>query len=407
MEGSVITACVIAIGDELLCGRTVDTNSGFIQRQLQKFGIEVNRVIVVHDNKHDIAQALDTSDQKLIFITGGLGPTHDDITVESIATWAKVPVVIDKNVEADLKSRCSDSNTEYHKGMAKQAMTPQGMNTLKNPVGSAPGQVGEFNGTTIVLLPGVPAELKGLWPLVEDALGLNIADTNYFRFRTTGLSEPKISKMCEKIRSQYSGLVWSWWLSKWGVDVQVSGPDSELVKIVKAKLRHELGDSIFASGDKELNQQIGELLVESGKTVSVAESCTAGMVGAVLTEIPGASAYFVGGVLTYSNEIKTQLLNVPVHLLEKSGAVSQECATAMAVNCREKFNTDYAISVTGISGPDGGTESKPVGTTWIAVASHNKCKVKKFRFLAHRQRSRELAVAMALTMLRQEYNPAG
>ncbi len=400
MEVSNINARIIAIGDELLCGRTLETNSNFIQRQLLKYGIDVERVTVVHDNKSDIMSALDEAGQQLIFVTGGLGPTPDDMTVDVLAAWANVPIVIDQTVEADLKKRCADRGTEYHFGMAKQAKLPQGMKALKNPVGSAPGQVGNFSGATVVLLPGVPAEMRGLWPLVEAELGLSGNSNKSFRLRTVGLSEPSLSEKTESVRDKYPELLWSWWLSKWGVDVQASGPDSDALDSAEKILRTELGDSVYASGEIELSQTVGELLLESGKTVAVAESCTSGMLGAALTDNPGSSAYFTGGVLTYSNAIKTQELAVSEQLLIDHGAVSKETAEAMAINCRDKFGTDYAISVTGISGPDGGTAEKPVGTTWIAVAGADGCTVKRFRFIARRSRSRELAVAAALNLLR-------
>jgi nicotinamide-nucleotide amidase len=400
MEDSNLNARIIAIGDELLCGRTFETNSNFIQRQLLKYGIDVERVTVVHDNKSDIISALDEAGQQLIFITGGLGPTPDDMTADVVAEWAKVELVVDETVEADLKKRCIDRGTEYHSGMSKQAKLPQGMKALKNPVGSAPGQVGNFGGATVVLLPGVPAEMHGLWPLVEAELGLSVSSKKSFRLRTVGLSEPKLSEMTDAIRTKYPELVWSWWLAKWGVDVQASGSDPAALDSAEKILRNELGDSVFASGETELSQQVGEMLLESGKTVAVAESCTSGMVATALTDNPGSSAYFIGGVISYSNAIKTQELAVPEQLLIDYGAVSYETAEAMAINCRDKFRTDYAISVTGISGPDGGTAEKPVGTTWIAIATADGCTVKKFRFIAYRARSRELAVSAALNLLR-------
>ncbi len=400
MEDSNVNARIVAIGDELLCGRTLETNSNFIQRQLQKYGIEVERVTVVHDNKSDIISALDEAGQQLIFITGGLGPTPDDMTVEVVAEWANVPIIIDPTVEADLKNRCADRGTDYHPGMAKQAKLPLGMKALKNPVGSAPGQVGRFGGAVVVLLPGVPAEMRGLWPLVETELKLSVSNNDSFRLRTVGLSEPKLSEMTETARGKYPNLVWSWWLSKWGVDVQASGPDPAALAAAEKILRTELGDSVFASGETELSQQVGRMLLEDGKTVSVAESCTAGMIGAALTDSAGSSAYFIGGVISYSNEIKTQELAVSEQLLIDHGAVSRETAESMAINCRNKFETDYAISVTGVSGPGGGTPEKPVGTTWIAVAGPENCTVKRFRFIANRARSRELAVAAALNLLR-------
>jgi nicotinamide-nucleotide amidase len=206
--------------------------------------------------------------------------------------------------------------------------------------------------------------------------------------------------MTDAIRTKYPELVWSWWLAKWGVDVQASGSDPAALDSAEKILRNELGDSVFASGETELSQQVGEMLLESGKTVAVAESCTSGMVATALTDNPGSSAYFIGGVISYSNAIKTQELAVPEQLLIDYGAVSYETAEAMAINCRDKFRTDYAISVTGISGPDGGTAEKPVGTTWIAVATADGCTVKKFRFIAYRARSRELAVSAALNLLR-------
>ncbi len=401
---------LISVGDELLCGRTIDTNGPEVQRELGSRGIPVAAAAVVPDEARAIAEALESVPSgALAIMTGGLGPTDDDLTREAVAVWAEAPLRIDPEVDSSLSRRCRVRGRPYGEGMKRQARVPEGMTALLNPVGSAPCLYGRLRGRDLILLPGVPSEMRALLPSVLDLLVADRilpASPPTLRLRTARLFESIVADLCAPIREARPALRWSWWLSRWGVDVQVGAPAGadprEIAEFeaAAAELRGVLGNHVFAEDGSDLPAVVLDLLVDRGRTVAVAESCSGGMLGAALTDVPGASRVFRGGILAYANEVKQSRLGVSAGILERDGAVSGACAEAMAAGCREAIGSDYALSITGIAGPGGATPGKPVGTHWVGLATPDATTAAMIHLPAGRGRNRELAVALALDTLR-------
>jgi len=403
---------IIAIGDELLEGRTVDSNSQRIQRALGQHGVRVVLIQVVADDETAVRAALDRTEAgDVVFVSGGLGSTPDDKTRDMIAAWADVDLVEDAGVRQELTARWRRLGRTLGRtqnvGVSRQCQVPQGMTPLTNQVGSAPGLVGVLRQRHLVLLPGVPAELAGLLPVVIgwlDDNGVLPRPCAHRMWRTAQISELALVRLCEPVRQRFPGLRWSWWLSEWGVDVRLSASDAideSVLDQAEQMLSESFGRLVYGRGDASLPLTVKTLMTSAGTTLSVAESCTSGLLGGALTAEAGASEFFRGGLLTYADEAKHRLLGVPRDILQSCGAVSEETVRFMAAGCREKVATDYAIAVSGISGPGGGNSEKPVGVTWIAVASPSRLYAHCYRFPADRQRNRQLAVAAATDALRR------
>ncbi|MFO7654753.1 MAG: nicotinamide-nucleotide amidohydrolase family protein [Candidatus Krumholzibacteriia bacterium] len=407
----------IAIGDELLGGRTADTNSLRVQRAL---GTPASGILVVPDRYDAIVAALArTPPGSLVFLTGGLGSTPDDMTREALAGWAGAPLEERPELRAELERRARARGLSRFVGVSHQAQVPRGLTALPNPVGSAPALVGRLRGRDLVLLPGVQAEMEALLPAALDwlrARGVLPPPAPRRLWRTAQLAELAVVRICAPVRERYPHLDWSWWLDRWGVDVRLavppgfataeegggeaSGPLRDL-EAAAAELDAALAPVTYARAPVSLAQSVQDLMLARDVTLAVAESCTAGLLAAALTESAGSSGYFLGGVVTYANDVKRDQLGVPEPMLAHHGAVSEPVARAMAAGVRERFGADYALSVTGVAGPGGGTEAKPVGTTWIAIATGEAVFARRFRFPADRTRNRAVAVATALDTLRR------
>lgn len=403
-----VSVKIIAIGDELLEGRTVDSNSQRIQRALGGHGVQISLIQVVPDTAADVTAALDrTAAGDVVFISGGLGSTPDDMTRDMVARWGGVALREDPQVKTQLEERWRRRSIKTRPGVNKQCQVPAGMSALANPVGSAPGLVGALRERHVVMLPGVPAELTGLLPLavawLTDAALLPPTRPNLV-WRTAQIAELALVRRCEAVRQKYSGLRWSWWLTDWGVDLRLSsepGGDERDLRRAGGELDGELGALVYARSDASLPAVVQELMLRKGTTLSVAESCTAGLLGGALTAAAGSSAFFRGGLLAYADQVKHDLLGVPQDILRDHGAVSEETVRFMAAGCRQRVGTDYALAVSGISGPGGGSDGKPVGTTWIAVATPRRVHAGRYRFPADRNRNRLLTVAAAVDTLRR------
>ncbi len=399
---------IIAIGDELLEGRTVDTNSQRIQRALGGHGVQVSLVQVVPDTGPDVAAALGrTAPGDVVFISGGLGSTPDDMTRELVARWGEVPLREDPELRRRLEERWRQRGVKSRPGVDKQCELPEGMTALDNPVGSAPGLVGLLQDRFVAMLPGVPAELAGLLPAVVQWLA-NAGALPEIRpnliWRTAQIAELTLVRRCRPVQRKYPDLRWSWWLTDWGVDIRLSGEpgsDPAVLPTAGRELDAVLGPLVYAKNSATLPDVVQQQLLRADKTLSVAESCTAGLLGGALTAAAGSSGFFRGGVLVYDDEVKHELLGVPREILAEFGAVSEETVCSMATGCRQKVGTDYALAVSGISGPGGGSEEKPVGTTWIAVATPEQVYAGRYRFPANRHRNRLLTVAAATDTLRR------
>ncbi len=415
-------ARLIAVGDELMSGRTADTDGALVARALGERGVRVERIAVVPDLAEAVGEALSaTRPGDLVVLIGGLGSTPDDLTREAVAAWAAVPLREHPESRRRLQGLAAARGFAYGDSLARQALAPAGLEPVTNPVGSAPALVGRLRERALALLPGVPAELRALLPAVLARLaaaGALPSPLPGVLLRTAQMAENALVGLCRPVREAFPGLEWSWTLVRWGVDVTVRarGPvpagagaaaatagraGTPELAAVAARLRQRLGRSVWAEAPVELPQVVLDLAAARGLSLAVAESCTAGLLGARLTEPPGASAAFRGGVLAYADDVKRDLLDVPAALLAEHGAVSRAVAEAMAVGCRRRLGADVALSITGVAGPAGGSEAKPVGTTWLGLADPAGVVARRYRFPGDRNRNRHLAVAAALDTLRR------
>ena len=404
-------ARIIAVGDELLEGRTADTNSQRIQQALGRHAVQMLGIEVVPDTHAAIGAALErTRPGELVFLSGGLGSTPDDLTRDAVTAWAGVALDEDPALRQRLEQRWIKRGIRMPVGVNRQAQVPAGLTWLENPVGAAPALVGELCDRIVVLLPGVPSELTALLPLVVAWLGerdLLPAQRPMRLWRTAQAAETTLVRKCEALREQYGQFDWSWWLTDWGVDMRVTaaagtGEVAEaILDDLSVRVDTVLGQLVYTREMVSLPETVQQLMIERGLTLAVAESCTAGLIGGALTQAAGSSDFFLGGVIAYADRIKQDLLGVDERLLRDHGAVSEPVVTAMAAGARERLGADYAIAVSGISGPGGGSDDKPVGTTWTAVVTPETVYARCYRFPANRSRNRRLTVAAALDNLRR------
>lgn len=403
---------IITIGDEILIGQIVDTNSAWMGQQLNLLGIEVYQVTSVHDNRDHILKAISEAEQNadLVLITGGLGPTKDDITKKCLCEYFDTELVYHSEVFEHVQSLLSSRNVVINQLNRDQALLPENCTILHNSAGTASGMWFERNGTIFVSMPGVPFEMEAI--MTEEVfprlVGLGITQSIVHKtVLTIGLPESMLAEKIEKwedalpdfIKLAYlpSPMMVRLRLSGYGTDE--SAITAEIDRQVKTLLTI-IPEAVFGFDDDNLGIALGRTLTAMGKTLGVAESCTGGNIAHFLTSNSGSSAYFKGGVVAYSNEIKNRLLDVSMDVIDAVGAVSQEVAEAMALGARKVLDVDYAVATTGIAGPDGGTEDKPVGTVWIAVAGTSGVTSKKYIFKHNRERNIIRTTHTALNMLR-------
>ncbi len=408
-----MTAEIIAIGDELLLGHTVDTNSAFISRKLASIGLDVRFKGSVGDKQEAMEEAfrLALKRSQVVITTGGLGPTDDDLTKRAIVKVFKRNLVLYDDILETLDKRWKARGLDMPALSQNQALLPQGALFFPNKVGSAVGICIAEEGRVFIALPGVPLEMEQLMTdeVVPYLARLKVGKAiRVVTLRTTGIGESVLQEKIAPGLKLEPGVKLAY-LPQFGqVDVRVvaGGADrAEADDKARRLVRHvdkAIGDYAYGRDEDSLAGVIGQLLKDNDKTLAVAESCTSGQLGMAITDVPGASHYFMGGTLAYSNDVKQAQLGVPKEILAKHGAVSEECAVAMATGCRKLFGTDYALSVTGIAGPDGGTEDKPVGTTYIGLASAHSTFARHFRFGDYRLINRTRAVNTALELLRRE-----
>ena len=403
---------LITIGDEILIGQIVDTNSAWMGQKLNLHGIEVYQVTSVHDNHDHILKAFQEAESRvdLVLITGGLGPTKDDITKKCLCEYFGTELVFYPEVFEHVRSLLSSRNVVINQLNRDQALLPANCTVLHNSAGTASGMWFERNNTIFISMPGVPFEMEAIMTeevfprLVQLGITQSIVHKTVL---TIGLPESMLAEKIEKwesalpefIKLAYlpSPLMVRLRLSAYGSDKTLL--ESEIANQVR-ELLTIIPENIFGYDHDNLAMVIGRTLVESSQTLAVAESCTGGNIAHFVTSNPGSSAYFKGGVVAYSNEIKNRLLNVPMETINEFGAVSQEVAEAMAQGARKILQADYSVATTGIAGPDGGTEEKPVGTVWIAVAGPSGVKSKMYMFKHNRERNIIRTSQTALNMLR-------
>ena len=408
------SAEIITVGDEILIGQTVDTNSAWMGMQLSMRGIRVNRITSVSDRREEIISALNEALGRapLVLMTGGLGPTSDDITKETLAEYFGTRLVMDYDVLAEISERIAKRNLEMNENNRRQALMPECCRVLANRSGTAPGMLFEKDGKIIVSMPGVPFEMKHIMqihvlPMLESMSGgRTIVHRNIM---TYGTFEAKLAERLEGFESQLPDSVRLAYLPAHGViklRLTGSGDDGENVRRTVEeqvrKLYEIIPDVIYGENEVTLEETVGRLLLDSKLTLSTAESCTGGRIASLITSVPGSSAWFTGSVVAYDNSVKTGVLGVNPQTISRFGAVSEETAREMAEGMLRLAKTDYSIAVTGIAGPEGGTPEKPVGTVWIALASRNGVTAERHRFADDRAINISRSAYTALNLLRKQ-----
>jgi nicotinamide-nucleotide amidase len=405
---------IITIGDELLIGQTIDTNSAWIGERMSMIGIPVKRIISISDNPDEIKSVLADSMSRasVILITGGLGPTNDDKTKLTLADFFQSELVENEEVFQDILQILTSRNFPVSALNRAQALVPQNCIAIRNPQGTAPGMWFEKDGKVVVSMPGVPFEMKSIMEttvLARLAEFFHAPAILHKTIMTTGVPESKLASMLQDWEKVLPGNFTLAYLPSPGmVRLRISGTGGDQSALEKGindltgSLVHILKDFHFGYDETSLEETIGQMLSNNHYTVSTAESCTGGSIASLITRIPGSSMYFKGSVIAYANEIKTKFLDVNELLLEQHGAVSQQVVEQMAKSCRLQFKTHFSIATSGVAGPGGGTISKPVGTTWIAVASEKGVFSECFKFGEHRERNIVKASLAALNMLRIE-----
>lgn len=401
---------IITIGDEILIGQIVDTNSAWMAQQLNEIGLRVKQITSVSDDKEHIIKALDEAKSRvdIILITGGLGPTKDDITKHTLAEYFHSELVLNEEALANVERIFA----KYHRPVTeinrKQAELPSNCIPIQNPQGTAPAMHFIDNGKHFFSMPGVPFEMKAIMEetvvpfLKSNFIGNTVVHENII---TVGIGESFLATEIEDIEDSLPSHIKLAYLPKLGqVRLRLSAHyesdyDHQELLSYKKKIVERVQKHVVAEEDISFEEAILNILIKNNKTVSTAESCTGGYIGHLFTSIPGSSRAYEGGAVSYSYDLKKSMLGVQQNTLDKYGAVSQETVEEMARGAIMHFNTDYSIACSGIAGPGGGTEEKPVGTTWVAVATKDKVFSKKYQFSNLRMQNIERTAVQALYML--------
>jgi competence/damage-inducible protein CinA-like protein len=397
---------ILAIGDELLSGETVDTNSSYLDHLLEGLGWSVARHITVGDDVEAISEAFDLAARRsdLVLSTGGLGPTKDDLTMAGLARALGCDLVRHEPTIEAIKERFRAFGREMTPNNEQQAMVPEIGEVLENKSGTAPSFTTRLHQASVFLMPGVPREVR--W-LMENQIGPRIPKNESALFRRTikviGMGESKVEHTIRDVVKKHREIHWGY--RTLGIENHIKmlarGPErARLVAAAETDLRATLGDKIFGADGDLLSVIVGGLLKAAHRTVALAESCTGGLAAKILTDVSGSSAYVLGGAVAYANEAKVELLGVRIEDLERHGAVSEVVARQMAEGIRTRLGASYGLSATGIAGPTGGTPDKPVGTVWIAVASEAGTDARLIRIPGDREFVRIGAASAVIDLLR-------
>jgi nicotinamide-nucleotide amidase len=409
-----IQASLITIGDELMIGQVIDTNSAWIAQELNKEGIWVRKRVAVGDNYEEMQRAFEqeSAHSQIILVTGGLGPTADDITKPFLCNYFNTSLIIDEGVlehvtnlfERVLKRPMIERNR-------KQAEVPAGCTVIHNARGTAPGMLFEKNGVVYISMPGVPHEMKGM--MKDSVMGIlkNKFNTGFILHRTlltSGIGESFLAEHIQQWEEQLSAYFKLAYLPNFGmVRLRITGTGSDKLSLEKELdekfllLKEKVKEWLVTDEDMTMPEVVRKLLREKNKTVGTAESCTGGHIAHLLTREAGASVVYNGSIVSYSNQVKQDVLKVDAEVLNTWGAVSEETVTAMVHGALELLKTDYVVAVSGIMGPDGGTETKPVGTVWVAVGNREKIITQLFNLRYDRTRNIEMTANNALNLLRK------
>jgi nicotinamide-nucleotide amidase len=407
-----LTAEIIAIGSELLTPERTDTNSLWLTEKLNGIGIEVKLKTVVGDDDARLEEAIRDAlrRSRILITTGGLGPTEDDITRKIAARALSRRLMLDERVLDGIREKFQRWGRQMPEINSRQAMIIEGAEVLDNPNGSAPGMYLEHEGRSVVLLPGPPREMRPMFEkLVLPKLAAKAGDVRVVRrvLRVSGLGESAVDERIAPVYTQYKNPQTTILFNRSEIEIHLTAQGKTeqeaelLLDGLAGQIEERLGESIFAFRGEQLEEVVGLRLAVGGYTLAVAESCTGGLVAQRLTDVPGSSVYFREGVVAYSNEAKVRLLGVPSDLIAEYGAVSAPVAEAMADGARLRAETDFAVSVTGIAGPGGGTEDKPVGLVYIALSDDAHTEHRKLLLPGDRTLIRWRASQAALDLLRR------
>lgn len=408
-----VYASIITIGDELLIGQVVDTNSAWMAQQLNKAGISVRARVAVGDDAEEIINALNTEgkNSEIILITGGLGPTSDDITKELLCDYFGGKMVVNEGALANVKYLFEKI---YKKPASQvnllQAEVPDVCEVIQNKRGSAPGMVFQKDDTIYISMPGVPYEMQGIMDEVIPMLTkrFQLPAIIHRTILTAGIGESALAEMITDFETNLPEEIKLAYLPNYGMvrlRLTTSGFDKEATeKMIDGqffRLKELVKKYMVTDEDETMQEVLGKLLLQNKKTISTAESCTGGTIASLITSVAGSSRYYEGSIVSYSYQVKESLLNVKAETLEKYGAVSEETVKEMLQGVLDKLNTDYGIAVSGIMGPDGGTDDKPVGTVWIAVGNKERCVAQRLQQRFQRQKNIDVTSVMALNMMRK------
>ena len=407
-------AVILTIGDELLIGQVLNSNAAWLGEQLSLTGIDVVRTVTAGDELAYIVRELERSlaDADLVITTGGLGPTHDDLTREAVASHFAVELTFDEDVYQSIEERFKSRGRRIPESNRRQAMVPGGFEVLPNPAGTAPGLWhANARGPMLAVLPGVPHEMKELFMSQVQPRMLGRSDLRTIEhrtLRTAGIGESNLQEAIGDVTVLLPPHVRLAFLpGTSGVRLRLTGFGEtreevrERLDAAEKALRSRIDRFIYSSNDESLEEVVGRLLTERGLTIAVAESCTGGHVAQQITNAPGSSAYLVGGIVAYSNLVKTQLLGVDSEILAREGAVSKEVAAQMAEGIRTRLAADIGVSTTGIAGPSGGTPDKPVGTVWVGYSDQEGTETKLLRLVGERLLNKELTTTLLLEKVRK------
>jgi len=406
------TAEIISIGDELLYGQTLDTNAHWISHKLDEYNIKVFQRTTIGDDTDQILNAFATAAERvdIVLITGGLGPTKDDLTKPLLSKYFGVGMVHHEEVLRDITLLFAKASREVTALNAQQADLPSNCKKITNPVGTAPGMWFYENNTVFVAMPGVPYEMKsimtqGILPKLHEMFSKGVL--HHHIIKTIGITESSLSDLIEDWEVNLPKHIKLAYLpTKGQVKLRMTGSGDDLntlkqeIDILQMAIMPKIAKYVYGFGVDSLEGVIGQLLNKNNLTLATAESCTGGYLAHMITSVPGSSRYFKGSVIAYSNEVKIAQLGVSAEDLKQHGAVSEEVAKAMAKGVRKELNADIAIATTGIAGPDGGTVEKPVGTVWIAYSDKYKTLAKKFNFSRDRTFIVHWSALAALNMIR-------
>ncbi|QQS51255.1 MAG: competence/damage-inducible protein A [Bacteroidota bacterium] len=407
-------ATLITIGDEILIGQVVDTNSAFMAAELNKIGIRVKSIHSISDKHSEILQAFSDalSNSEIVLITGGLGPTRDDITKKALADFFKCKLIRHQPSLEKIEKRLTQLGVKLSEINRTQADVPEVCKVLPNNQGSAPGMLFEKEGKVMVSMPGVPFEMKDIMlneviPYLQKhfTLPLRLHKT----FLTAGVPESTLADRLTSFENMLpEGFSLAYLPSPGIVRLRLSATRTDetdlklLFENTCLSLEKELGADLFGYDEDTLEAVLGRLLVKYGYNISTAESCTGGNVAKAISSVPGASAYFEGSIVAYSNQVKTGILKVPQEVIDQEGVVSEAVVKVMALRVKDLLQTDCSIAVSGISGPSGGTKEKPVGTVCIAIATPRGVESFKFNFGDNRERTVQRATITAINKLRMD-----